>query len=102
MSAANQWNIGSMLSGSQVIPHVANTYTKAQIRLALEVRHTTFCVLAKLQGKLLVSDRHCSAFGPRTQSYHLRSNLMAKFFYRCIIQLVSAKASRLDKKADFR
>ena len=48
MSAASQWNIGSILSGSQVIPHVANTYTKAQIRLALEVRHTTFSVLAKL------------------------------------------------------
>ena len=39
MSAASQWNIGSILAGSQVIPHVANTYTKAQIRLALEVRH---------------------------------------------------------------
>ena len=36
MAAAAQWNIGSILAQRQIIPHVANTYTKAQIRSAIE------------------------------------------------------------------
>ena len=37
MAAATDWNFNAILADSQIIPHVANTYTKAQIRSAIEV-----------------------------------------------------------------
>lgn len=36
MAAAAQWNIGTILASRQIIPHVQNTYTKSQIRSAME------------------------------------------------------------------
>ena len=77
MAAAAQWNIGTILASRQIIPHVQNTYTKAQIRSAIETYGQQ--VGAETSDFFSV---HCSCQGFK---YFVKSNFSSEQAVNCAI-----------------